>query len=121
VPLITPLALLANAAWWTVLPGGNFAWATIFHGVQYLAITLVFHARENPARPLASTAAFYATCLAGSSVLFHAFPRGMEALGFASVGSVVVVTAMVNVHHFIVDAYIWRLRGDANAKVVAAA
>ena len=29
--------------------------------------------------------------------------------------------AVINIHHFIVDAFIWRLRKDPNYKVVAAA
>jgi hypothetical protein len=28
------------------------------------------------------------------------------------------VTAVINIHHFVVDAYIWRLRRDPNYRIV---
>ena len=41
--------------------------------------------------------------------------------GFGWAQSVVLVIAAINVHHFIVDAYIWRLRRDPNYRVVVSA
>jgi hypothetical protein len=29
-----------------------------------------------------------------------------------------MVTAAINIHHFIVDAFIWKLRQDANYRIV---
>jgi hypothetical protein len=34
---------------------------------------------------------------------------------------VIVSAAVVNIHHFLVDGYIWRLRGDRNYATVSEA
>jgi hypothetical protein len=42
-------------------------------------------------------------------------------MGFGPAESVLLVVAVINIHHFIVDAYIWKLRpGDSNRQVVVA-
>ncbi len=127
-PVIAPLILLTNAAWWFVLsPLQAFAWATIFHGLQYLAIVAIFHAKDRAARAEGRVPAwkhvlpFYLTCVAFGWLLFNVLPHAGTAMGFGMVESVLVVTAAINVHHFIVDAYIWRLgRNDGNRRIVDA-
>jgi len=47
MPLISALMLFTNGVWWfTMSPQQAFIWATIFHGIQYLAIVLIFHVKE---------------------------------------------------------------------------
>ncbi|MEE2665590.1 MAG: hypothetical protein VX681_15850 [Myxococcota bacterium] len=124
-PWIVSVLILSNGLWWVIFPYFSaFAWATVFHGVQYLAIVFVFHARERRAAgsvasgPLLALR-FYASCLALAYALFHALPIGYTALGFGYSESVLLVVAMINIHHFIVDRYIWRVRNDPrNAAVV---
>jgi hypothetical protein len=124
-PLISPLLVVANGLWWTLLVYRDaFAWATIFHGLQYLAITLIFHVRERLAQPdnrhgwLRHAAMFYGSCLLLGYALFQIWPYAYVAAGFGWAESVLLVTAVINIHHFIVDAYIWRLRKDPNYRVV---
>ena len=126
-PLIAILVLLTNAAWWFLLPPLQaFAWATIFHGLQYLGIVTVFHvkdraaARPDDARPAWRHAlTFYAACVALGYVLFNVLPHAGRALGFGLVESLLLVSAAINVHHFIVDAFIWRLKKtDGNRRIV---
>ena len=51
--------------------------------------------------------------------LFHALPLGYSAFGFSYSESALLVVAMINIHHFIVDRYIWRVRRDSrNATLV---
>ena len=129
LPLIAPLLLFANGVWWFVLPElSAFVWATVFHGVQYLAIVLVFHVREQlalPANrhgPLYHTLRFYGLSLLLGYALFQILPQGYMVLGFGAVESLLLVTAMINVHHFVVDAFIWRVRRDGrNRRIVEAA
>lgn len=129
MPLIAPLILLANGVWWFVLPGLHaFVWATIFHGIQYLAIVLVFHVRERMALPenrhgrLYHALSFYGLSLVLGYALFRILPQAYMGLGFGAVESILLVTAMINVHHFVVDAYIWRVRRDGgNRRIVEAA
>jgi hypothetical protein len=126
LPLVSLLALVSNGVWWvTLVYMDAFVWATIFHGLQYLAITLVFHAREQSAlpgnrrSPLLHGALFYAWCLPLGYLLFQVWPYAYRAAGFGWAESLLLTTAVVNIHHFIVDAYLWRLRKDPNYRVVA--
>ncbi|MBI3827596.1 MAG: hypothetical protein HY294_16515 [Candidatus Rokubacteria bacterium] len=54
LPAISVMVLYANAVWWTLFKFlDSFVWATVFHGVQDLAIVLVF--RPSRWRGWAST------------------------------------------------------------------
>lgn len=125
MPLISLLIMVSNGLWWVTLRYLDaFAWATVFHGIQYLAITLLFHVREQTSRPdnmrgwLYHAVRFYGLCLALGYVLFQVWPLAYLAAGFGWAQSVLLVIAVINVHHFIVDAFIWRLRRDTNYRVV---
>ena len=83
MPLIAPLLLISNGVWWFVLPELHpFIWATVFHGIQYLAIVLVFHVREQLALPGNQRGAlyhglrFYALSLLLGYALFRVLPQG---------------------------------------------
>ena len=125
MPAISLLIVIANGVWWVVLDYMQaFVWATIFHSIQYLAIVLVFHVNERRTRP-GNTApwwrhviGFYGVCLALGYALFQLLPLGFLAAGFGWAQTVLLVIAAINIHHFIVDAYIWRLRRDPNYRVV---
>lgn len=128
MPAIAPLLLVVNALWWLALPPLQaFVWATFFHGIQYLAIVVIFHVRERTARGrsgqswLASAALFYAACLALGYALFSCLPQAYVFAGASTTESVLLVTAAVNLHHFVVDGFIWKLgRRDTNRAVVEA-
>ena len=131
LPLISLLIMATNSVWLTAMTYVDAqAWlgaVTVFHGIQYLAIVLIFHVRERlkapeNARPWWQHAAgFYLACLVLGYLLFQAWPQFFVLLGFPFAESMLLVIALVNVHHFIVDAFIWRLRRDPNYAVVAAA
>ena len=129
VPLLALLPVLANGTWFVLFDAFDaFVWATVFHGVQYLALIGVFHAREGAAipggaarGPLVRVAAFYAGCVALGYALFQCWPRAAVAAGFGMVESTFLVVAIVNIHHFVVDAFIWKLRKDPNYATVVAA
>ena len=128
MPLIGILAVLANGVWWFVLPARQaFVWATVFHGLQYLVIVIIFHVKDRVASPenrhgwLFHTAWFYGTSLLLGYGLFYCLPWAYSLAGFGMVESMLLVVAAINVHHFVVDAYIWKLRpGDSNRRVVEA-
>ncbi len=128
LPLISVLVVASNALWWVVLLYEQaFGVATVFHGLQYLAIVTIFHVRERLARADNREAwwlhglRFYALCVGLAWALFSVWPWAYVMAGFGLAESVLLTVATINVHHFIVDAYVWRLRGDANYKVVAGA
>jgi hypothetical protein len=129
LPLISLAVLASNAVWLITLRYIEaFVWATVFHGLQYLAIVSIFHVRERlsapgNARPWWQHAAFfYLACVALGYLLFQVWPHAFVWAGFTFAESALLVAAVINIHHFIVDAYIWRLRRDpSNAGVVRAA
>jgi hypothetical protein len=124
LPLTSGLALLMNGVWWYFLPAYEaFVWATFFHAAQYLAIVLVFHVREQGATGHAARSAigFYALCVALGYALFNCLPQAYAWAGFTTTESLLMVIAIVNLHHFIVDGFIWKLgRQDSNRAVVVA-
>lgn len=127
-PLISLLLMIANGIWWVVFSYLNaFVWATVFHGIQYLAIVTIFHVRDQTARPgnqrgaLYHTLWFYGVCVALGYALFDVWPYAYVLAGFELSESMLLVAAVINIHHFIVDRFIWRLRKDPNYRIVVGA
>jgi hypothetical protein len=129
LPAISLLIVATNAIWWVMLmPIDAFFWATVFHGLQYLAIVTVFHVKERmrDAAPEGATArgpvfhavVFYAANVAIGYALFELWPHLYALAGLNLQKSVLLVAAVINVHHFVVDAYIWKLRRDPNYRTV---
>jgi hypothetical protein len=125
LPLISVGLVAVNAIWWTAFNYINaFFWAALFHGVQYLAIASIFHVREQTRRPhnrrgpLFHAGVFYGGCVALAYVLFVVWPDAWVALGYERMLTAQLVVAVINIHHFVVDAYIWRLRRDPNFRTV---
>jgi len=126
LPLISLLAVVSNAVW--LVPFSYqlplvLITVTVFHGLQYLAIVIIVHVKERaraggvPAwRPAAG---FYAACLGLAYLLFHLWPRAYVLAGFSYAQSYLLIVSVINIHHFIVDAYIWRLRRDPGYAAVA--
>ena len=121
LPLISVVTIVSNAVWWTdfnILDA--FLWATVFHGLQYLAIVMIFHVKDrvrdpenrHDARWHAVT--FYVGCVLLGYALFDVWPYAYAWAGYDFKRSALLVTAAINIHHFVVDAYIWRLRRDPN-------
>ena len=59
-------------------------------------------------------------CVTLGYALFQCWPRAYMWAGFGKVESIYMVIAAINVHHFIVDAYIWKIRKDPNYRTVVA-
>ena len=127
MPVISILAVITNGIWFFLLPEYGFVWATIFHGVQYMAIVMIFHVRDRSQQPgrkhswFYHTVWFYSISVLLAYALFHCLPLAYVFAGFGVIESVLLVTATINIHHFIVDAYIWRLKKtDRNRTIVYA-
>ncbi|MFW2405444.1 MAG: hypothetical protein ACN4GT_11810, partial [Gammaproteobacteria bacterium] len=126
LPLIVPLMMAANGIWWTLFPFLEaFIISNIAHSVQYLAITLVYHVREKGGPGQSEhgwfyhAAKFYGVCVLLGYVLFSVWPYVFVLMGASYAQSALLVLAMINIHHFVVDAYIWRLRVPANRVALA--
>jgi hypothetical protein len=116
LPLISFLLLIANGVWWFFLAYKDaWFWATVFHSIQYLAIVLIVHVQDQKRPPKASpksgllhAARFYFASWFLGALLFLIVPFSYQSAGFESAETFRVVWAAVNIHHFIVDGYIWR-------------
>ena len=81
--------------------------------------SLPVKARANRHGLLYHAARFYGLSLVLAYGLFHLLPRGYVWAGFGYTESLLLVVATINVHHFIVDGFIWRLgRGGSNRRIV---
>ena len=126
LPLISLLILITNGCWFITFNYLQaFTLATIFHGIQYLSIVLIFHVRDQKQRPtnrygtLYHVLWFYGVSLVLGYGLFHCLPWAYRLAGFGVVESMLLVAAAINIHHFIVDAYIWKLgKKDSNRTIV---
>lgn len=127
LPTIVWLIILTNGIWWVVFEYMDaFAWATVFHGIQYLAVVMIFYVKDQTALatnrhgPIFHALYFYGISLALGYLLFYVWPYAYVAVGFTVSQSMLMVWAVINIHHFIVDRYIWRLRKDPNYEIVVA-
>lgn len=125
LPAISFMIIATNAIWWTLFNYINaFFWASVFHGVQYLAIATYFHVRDRERRPenrrgwIYHSSVFYGLSIVLAYVLFVLWPNFYESFGFEHRLTAEAVVATINVHHFIVDAYIWKLRKDPGNRTV---
>jgi len=125
LPLISLCIVVSNGVWLVALNRmAAFAFATVFHGLQYLAIVTIFHVKDKVNAPgnvrgwAYHAGAFYLACLVVGYLLFQVWPFAYVLLGFGLAQSALVVVAIINIHHFIVDAYIWKLRQRSNYAIV---
>ena len=126
------IALVASQAAWFLLPvvlgwfapalygpGGPtalaFIWVAIAHSVQYLWISLYYARSSGSVRATGRATLGYlgVTVLAGAALwvvpAIVCAPGALGLLPFES-GLGLLVAAAVNVHHFILDGAIWKLR-----------
>jgi hypothetical protein len=128
MPLICVLMMFANGLWWTMLDFMDaFLLATVAHGLQYLAIVLVYHVKDrqkSAAKEVGwfrNAAKFYCACLILGYGLFYCWPHAYMWVGAGAAESLLLVIAVINIHHFIVDRYIWRAPTPAQAPLRSAA
>jgi hypothetical protein len=104
-----------------------------FHSSQYLVITSAFYFKERglpegvPMHEIAKMlktktfAKYYASILLLGFLCSYLFPRWLSEHGAASTGiAFAAVYVAVNLHHFITDAFIWKLRDPAVQKLLVA-
>jgi len=140
--LPTGLLVLTQALWFSLPPLGRelgllsgvdpfrpdnasflFIWVAAGHAAQYLWVTTFYAGpRSGPAR-----VGYYARCVAAGSAIWS-LPAllyvwsGWEGSAFGGVASGddagVLVAAVVNLHHFVIDGAIWKLRDGRVARAL---
>jgi tetratricopeptide (TPR) repeat protein len=125
-PMLAPLTLYVTQFLWAVLPTVLFflnrfgvpqvvysvSILAIMHCAQYLWITNYYARREAKAESAAwHWQTYFAVLVIGGVALFIPGPwLASYALGRDFAMSVLIFTAVVNIHHFILDGAIWKLR-----------
>jgi hypothetical protein len=131
--LIAPLMLYLTQTLWFVAPT-TFVWISgvavpqtrystgvlaLMHSAQYLWITQYFAKREQGAdwRP----GRYWVAVIAGGAALFLPIPwLASYAAHVDFTASMLIVTAIVNIHHFMIDGVVWKLRDTRVARTLTA-
>jgi hypothetical protein len=125
IPMIIPLLVLSNALAWTVLQfWGALAIITTVHALQYLALVIPHHLKDQSRtrknfRPWVEGFRFYFLSLVAGYALFGCLPYAFETYGFGFAESSILVGATINIHHFIIDAFIWRSRNQQRGRLAS--
>ena len=120
VPLISLLLQITNGIWWLTTDYlSAWWWTAAFHSIQYLIIVVMIHVQEQMARtdvthrwhnPLFYGGTFYGLSAVVAGILFFIVPLAYVPLGFGAPQALVMMTVVINLHHFIVDGFIWRTK-----------
>ncbi|HTK28613.1 MAG TPA: hypothetical protein VL309_03630 [Vicinamibacterales bacterium] len=120
VPLISLVLQITNGLWWLGTDYINaWYWTAMLHSTQYLIIVVTRHVQEQMARtdakpklhkPFVYGSIFYGVSFVLGIVLFFIVPLVYVPFGFTATQSFMMMTVVINLHHFIVDGFIWRTR-----------
>jgi hypothetical protein len=123
---VAPTLARHYAVWQGVEPLGAehaayaFLWVAIGHSIQYLWISS-YYARQQQ-RAGSGMAAYYAKCvLAGAAIwTVPGFLLAPGVLGRVpyDLGLAALISAAVNLHHFVLDGAIWKLRDGRVARIL---
>ncbi len=121
--LVAPVTLYVTQALWFVAPTA-FSWIAgsqppqtryssgvlaLMHSAQYLWITQYFARREQGDDWRAGR--YWLVVIAGGAALFLPIPwLASYTTHVDFISSMFVVTAIVNIHHFMIDGVVWKLR-----------
>ncbi len=93
-----------------------FMWVAVGHAVQYLWITSYYARREGR---LGRKSAYFAKCVLAGAAIWHVpallFAPGVFGSVAYSDGLRLLIAAVVNLHHFVLDGAIWKLRDGSVA------
>jgi len=126
LPGIVHVVVFAQIIWYSVgsMVPGFFSFVPFFHCLQYLVITAYFDFKEvlagHPERIPATSAHYLRSFWFGryylwqvivGSILFLLLPLLISGFGLASLPlAAAVVVSFLNMHHFVLDGAIWKLR-----------
>lgn len=138
--MTAPLVILSTQIVWFVIPTGmmfftnagilqnpaTIAVLAVMHSAQYIWITTYYARREklneqseNPTQKKWKFSAYFGVLIVGGIALFLPVPwiaSRILRLDFGT--SFLIITALVNLHHFILDGAIWKLRDGRIASLL---
>ena len=97
----------------------TFMWIAFGHGIQYLWVTS-YYAKKAGSYP--GTRRYLLRCLFAGSMIWNLPGLVVVSLAIGSVayteGVALLLAAVVNLHHFVLDGAIWKLRDDGIGRVL---
>jgi tetratricopeptide (TPR) repeat protein len=132
------LLLVAHTAWFSVTTGVAFFAADLglgsmridnvlaaiafLHCAQYLGVTAYYAEREQTAEAgRFSFARYYAIVVFGGVLLWLGSSRLLSSVFAADYGlSFLIMLTLINIHHFVMDGAIWKLRDGRIARLLVA-
>ena len=110
----------------------TYGWLTIniWHNAQYILFVWMFNTRrfkdgiDPDARFLSYISQpgrlwlYLATCVVITGVIYWVALGALDALFFAGLSATIVLYQIVNFHHYVVDANIWKVRKAPIAKTL---
>jgi tetratricopeptide (TPR) repeat protein len=130
--LVAPALLAISQAQWFVLPalfatqgeplrGLAFTavWVSIAHSVQYLWVTSYYAKQSGSERRLVFfyVKALLAGCLLGEIPALLFAPQLLGPISWSG-GLAILLFAVINLHHFILDGAVWKLRDGRVARLL---
>lgn len=121
-PWIAYIPVISQFIWF--IPGSNitafYNFVPFFHSIQYLPFIWLLHMKDTvidkTKNPKLETLRWYRINVAGGGFLFWAMPIFLVMLKFDYNITRPVMLVLVNLHHFIVDGVIWKLRNPKVSK-----
>ncbi len=125
IPLVVHIVVLAQLIWFTMAPRLEYFALLVpfFHCIQYLVITTYFRLQELVRGGKISQAAsgrfftspyfwrYYALLIVVGLILFNGIPQGLAFLKVSNADfAYAVIYSFINLHHFLLDGEIWKLR-----------
>ena len=121
IPWIVALPVAAQVLW-TLIGDSNFSFQPLiplFHGLQYLLVAWAVEMQEEPKKPanekyflFKRSALWTSANLMGGALLFYGLPRIFSSFGLELGFCTAVFFVTVQVHHFLVDGVIWKIRRE---------
>lgn len=125
LPLIVHIVVLSQLLWFTMAPRLEYfaLYVPFFHCLQYLLITTYFYFQELvKSKKIATVSAmdffktlyfwrYYAVLIVVGLIIFNAIPFLLSYFKLSSSDfAYAIVYSFVNLHHFLLDGEIWKLR-----------
>lgn len=111
-PVIAWIPVIAQSVWFLVGPRieAFYQLVPFFHSIQYLPVIWLLHIQKNPGHVGRETFRWARVNFVGGAFLFWAIPILLVFFRYDyGVARAIVFTA-VNLHHFVIDGVIWKLR-----------
>jgi hypothetical protein len=119
--MLLSIPAVTQIVWFVVGPRSSVYMAMVptFHGAQYLCITHYFGRQSGKLRRVPDQLMCGVGLVVCGIVMFWAMPNSIHAIVGGRIASASIMMIMfVQLHHFVIDGIIWKLRRAENASLM---